>query len=65
MVEAILLGVIVGALLMLGAGLFLGIVIGNMWAQLDRRRFQAPPYRGKVSSSGVRNPQSVAWRVMR
>ena len=61
--QVTLMEVIAGALVMLGAGLLIGIVIGNLWAQLDRRRFQPPPYQGRVSWSEERRGTAagVVW----
>lgn len=59
MIYAALSGVIVGAFVI---GLPLGAIIGNMWAQLDRRRFQAPPHQGRASWGEVRrSPTGVVW----
>ena len=61
--QVTLMEVIAGALVMLGAGLLIGIVIGNLWAQLDRRRFQPPPYQGRVSWGETRRrPAGVVWK---
>ena len=64
MIQVKLLEVIAGALVMLGAGVGLGIVIGSMWTQLDRRRFQPPPYQGRVSWSEERRGTAagVVWK---
>lgn len=60
--QVTLMEVIAGALVMLGAGLLIGVVIGNLWAQLDRRRFQAPPYQGRASWGEMRrSPAGVVW----
>lgn len=56
----IVVGVIVGALVI---GTPLGFIIGNLWAQNDRRRFRtAAPYQVNITGGQIRT-EPVAWKI--
>ncbi|MFD1425492.1 hypothetical protein [Kroppenstedtia sanguinis] len=59
MIYAALLGVVIGSFVI---GLPFGFVIGSMFAQLDRRRFQPPLHQGRATWGTMRKGSAgVVW----